>query len=132
MDILTTAIIFNKGWVLLNVSEELVPVNFVDGTIFGQIVGDSQEWCVSSLGLEDEDQQWSEIGSETTFSTTHCVMSCSSKTFRKWVAAVLRASVPSWAHAHKRKHSQTRVQKRDLFFAKTKSNLLLAFSKVGL
>ena len=43
MDILTTAIIFNKGWVLLNVSEELVPVNFVDGTIFGQIVGDSQQ-----------------------------------------------------------------------------------------
>ena len=36
--------------------------------------------------------------------------------------------------SHKRKRSQTRVQKRDLFFAKTKSNLLLAsaFSNVRL
>ena len=34
-------------------------------------------------------QQWSEIWSETTsFSTSHCLMSCSSKTFRKWVSAV--------------------------------------------
>ena len=39
-------------------------------------------------------QPWSEIGSETTFSTIHCVMTCSSITFRKWVTAVLRTSVP--------------------------------------